>query len=622
MQGLYEEQIRERAKKDNEKTAEALGELASVITGKKASAGEVRHHQSRTLPNRALGFRDLLGFMLSNIPPGDAALGAGAALFATLLGMAAPYVTRMMFLAVIPAGRQTLALSAGALLFGVALSILFMSVYKSLITAKISVKVGIAAESAVTARLFALPAGFFKDYGTGELASRVMSVGALADILCSFFFETALAALFSFVYLFLISELTPGMALPALLAIFAQFATALFEALVNAGLSKKTLMAKTKVSGIVFALFSGIQKIRLAACEKRAFFKWAKAYKKQGEAAFGSVLQPLAKGIRIASPFVGSFFILLFAVSSNLQPAEFVAFMSAYGIFSGMLLSFFSGAPALGLVGPVAELIDPVLKAIPETGQNKRAIKQLGGNIEINNLCFRYGDNSPMVIDDLSLKIKRGQYVAIVGKSGCGKSTLLRLLLGFETPLSGAVYYDNTDISKIDPRSLRRQIGTVLQNGKLLSGDIFSNIALTSPGLDLKGAWEAAEVAGVAGDIRDMPMGMHTVVGEGGGGISGGQRQRILIARAIASRPKILFFDEATSALDNMTQKQVSDSLAALKSTRIVIAHRLSTIRQCDRIIVLDKGKIVEDGSYEELMALGGEFAELARRQELEGVRN
>ena len=224
----------------------------------------------------------------------------------------------------------------------------------------------------------------------------------------------------------------------------------------------------------------------------------------------------------------------------------------------------------------------------------------------------------PYVIDDLSLKIRPGQYLAIVGATGCGKSTLMRLMLGFETPQKGVVYYDNHDLQQVDLKSLRRNIGTVMQAGKLFSGDIYSNIVISAPQLSLDEAWKAAEMAGIADDIRAMPMQMHTLISEGSGGISGGQRQRLMISRAIAPKPKILMFDEATSALDNVTQQIVSESLDKLKCTRIVIAHRLSTIRQCDRIIVLDKGKIVEDGTYDELIANKGFFSELIERQRVD----
>ena len=238
----------------------------------------------------------------------------------------------------------------------------------------------------------------------------------------------------------------------------------------------------------------------------------------------------------------------------------------------------------------------------------------------MNNVYFRYGENTPYIVNDMSLKIRPGEYVAIVGRTGCGKSTLMRLLLGFETPERGAIYYDGKDIKKLDLCSLRRKIGTVMQSGGLFQGDIYSNIVITAPELTLDDAWEAAEKAGIADDIRSMPMGMQTLISEGQGGISGGQKQRLMIARAIAPKPKILMFDEATSALDNRTQKQVSEALDAMGCTRIVIAHRLSTIRHCDRILVLDKGKIIEDGTYSELIEKGGYFAELVERQRLDNA--
>jgi ATP-binding cassette subfamily C protein len=217
-------------------------------------------------------------------------------------------------------------------------------------------------------------------------------------------------------------------------------------------------------------------------------------------------------------------------------------------------------------------------------------------------------------LKDLSLKINSGENVAIVGKSGCGKSTFIRLLLGFEVPKSGAIYYDNQDLAELNLASVRSQMGVVLQNGQLMSGDIFTNIVGTTA-LTMEDAWAAAEAAGIADDIKKMPMGMQTVISEGSSNISGGQRQRILIARALAAKPAILVFDEATSALDNRTQAIVTESLNKLKATRIVIAHRLSTIRECDRIIVFDKGRIAESGTFEELVAKDGIFAGLAKRQ-------
>jgi ABC-type bacteriocin/lantibiotic exporter with double-glycine peptidase domain len=285
---------------------------------------------------------------------------------------------------------------------------------------------------------------------------------------------------------------------------------------------------------------------------------------------------------------------------------------------SGAFMSLAGIATTVAQFKPTIEMAKPIMETIPEIAEGKPVIERLTGGIELSNVSFRYQEGMPNVIDNLSMKIRPGQYVAIVGSTGCGKSTLLRLMLGFEKPQKGAIYYDGKDIAGIDLKSLRRRIGVVMQNGKLFHGDIFSNIVISAPHLTMDEAWAAAEMAGIAEDIRRMPMGMHTMISEGAGGISGGQRQRLMIARAIAPKPKIIMLDEATSALDNVTQKIVSDSLESLKCTRVVIAHRLSTIRECDRIIYLENGKIIEDGTYDDLIAQNGKFAELVERQRLD----
>ena len=308
------------------------------------------------------------------------------------------------------------------------------------------------------------------------------------------------------------------------------------------------------------------------------------------------------------------------AVESGVSVADYYAFNTAYGMVSGAFSSLAGIALTVSQIKPVLNMVKPFFDAVPEVSDGKQVLTRLSGGVELNNVSFGYDENMPLVIDNLSLKIRPGQYVAIVGKTGCGKSTLMRLLLGFEHPKKGAIYYDGKDLEKIELRSLRRRIGVVMQNGKLFQGDIYSNIVISAPWLSLQDAWEAAELAGIADDIKSMPMGMDTMISEGAGGISGGQRQRLMIARAIAPKPKILMFDEATSALDNITQKKISESLDRLKCTRIVIAHRLSTIKQCDRIIVLDKGKIIEDGRYEELIEKNGFFAELVARQRLDSA--
>ena len=319
-----------------------------------------------------------------------------------------------------------------------------------------------------------------------------------------------------------------------------------------------------------------------------------------------------------AVSLIGNIVLYYLAVKSGVDESNYYAFTAAYGHVAGAFSSMAAIATSVASLKPVLEMAEPILKTEPEVTEEKEVLSHISGGIELNHVSFRYDEDTSYILNDLSLKIRAGEYIAIVGRTGCGKSTLIRLLLGFEKPEKGAIYYDGKDMNRIDLRSLRKKMGVVTQNGQLFQGDIFSNIVISAPQLTLNDAWEAAEIAGIADDIRDMPMGMQTVISEGQGGISGGQKQRLMIARAIAPKPRILIFDEATSALDNKTQKRVSEALDELKCTRIVVAHRLSTIRNCDRILMLSEGRIIEDGTYEQLIERGGYFAELIERQRLD----
>lgn len=301
-------------------------------------------------------------------------------------------------------------------------------------------------------------------------------------------------------------------------------------------------------------------------------------------------------------------------VTLGISYAEFIAFSAAYASFNGTLNAAIPLVGTFFSIQPHIENLRPILNEEPESTDDKVDAEILSGAIEVNHLTFAYNEDGPNILNDISFRVSAGETLAIVGKSGCGKSTLIRLLLGFEKPKLGAIYYDGQDLAELSLPSVRSQMGVVLQNGQLMTGDIFTNIVGTSS-LTQKEAWAAAEAAGIADDIREMPMGMQTVISEGGSNISGGQRQRLLIARALAARPSIIIFDEATSALDNRTQAIVTESLNKLRATRIIVAHRLSTIRNADRILVLDNGTIAEEGNFEKLVAQNGIFAKLVKRQ-------
>ena len=438
-------------------------------------------------------------------------------------------------------------------------------------------------------------------------------------MLANFMFSLGLTGLSSLMYVNQIFNFAPSLVIPSIIIIFVSILLSVMSSTLQIKISGEQMKLAAEGSGLSYALVTGIQKIKLSGAEKRAFSKWLNHYARESEYVYNPPLFLKVNSVLVtAVSLIGNIVLYYIAVRTNIGQSNFFAFNTTYGMVMGAFSSLATMALSVARLRPILEMAEPILEEVPEIAENKEIITNVRGNIELSNVFFRYDEKSPYIVNNLSLKIKAGEYVAIVGKTGCGKSTLMRLLLGFEKPEKGAIYYDGKDLERIDLKSLRRKIGTVMQSGGLFQGDIYSNIAISKPSLTLDEAWEAAEIAGMADDIRDMPMGMQTIISEGQGGISGGQKQRIMIARAVAPKPKILFFDEATSALDNKTQKQVSNALDALKCTRVIIAHRLSTIKHCDRILVLEGGKIIEEGTYDELVAKNGFFAELVERQRLD----
>lgn len=568
------------------------------------------------LPAKKLNLLDVGRFMLKTISQADILFVMGVSLSVSLLGMFMPFMNKQIFDSIIPSGTKSDILPIAALLIGAAIGITLFSLTRSIILTRFRDKINLAVQSAFMMRLMSLPTNFFNEYSSGEISSRLLSITNLCNMLTNAVLTTGLTALFSFVFIFQMGIYAPALVVPGLTVLLVMLVFSVATALLQLKISRKQMKISAKLTGLVYALFSGVQKIKLAGAEKRAFAKWAAVYKEEGKLLYNPPLFLRANSpISLLIAMSGTLILYYFAGISGISPANYLAFNVAYGSVSAAILALSGIAMTAANIKPLLEMVQPIFETVPEYNENKKSVTTLSGSIEVNNLTFRYTEDGPPILDNLNFKVRSGEYIAVVGKTGCGKSTLMRVLLGFEKPETGAVYYDGRDLETLDLRSVRQSIGTALQNGKLFTGDIFSNIIITAPWKTLEDAWEAARLAGMEEDIKAMPMGMHTIISEGSGGISGGQRQRLLIARAIVSKPKILFFDEATSALDNITQKHVSDSLAALKCTRIVIAHRLSTIRQCNRILVMDHGRIVEEGNYDELINRGGLFYELAKRQ-------
>jgi NHLM bacteriocin system ABC transporter ATP-binding protein len=445
-----------------------------------------------------------------------------------------------------------------------------------------------------------------------------MGINSIQQLLTGSVVSTVLASVFSLFSFGLLFYYDPGLAVIATALTAVTFTVMLLSGYSQLRNQRILTRVQARIAGLLLQLLTGIAKLRVSGSEVRAFARWADQFTVQKEVAF----QAQTTANRLATfnaawPIVTAMALfagVAFWRGESLSTGAFLAFSAAFGQFLGSVLAVSSIFSSLSRAIPLYEMAEPILKTRPEVDTAKTEPGPLSGGIEVSHVRFRYQPDDPLVLNDVSLSAKPGQFIAIVGPSGAGKSTLVRLLLGFEEPEAGTIYYDGQNLATVDVEAVRRQMGVVTQDGQLMPGDIYMNIVGGSL-LTMDDAWEAARLAGIEEEIREMPMGMHTYISEGGSTFSGGQRQRLLIARAVAPRPRILIFDEATSALDNRTQALVSQSLESLRATRIVIAHRLSTIMKADRIDVLVDGRIVQSGTYDALMSQEGPFRELAARQ-------
>lgn len=570
----------------------------------------------KAFPLKSLKIKDLIKFMITSISKADMVFVLLTMLIMQLLGMLTPYTTKIIYNYLIPSDSESLIFPVASFLFGITLGSTLVGITKKVIMNRFQGRLTLSVNSAIMIRFFSLPTGFFKNYTAGELASRMGYIATLCQMIVGAVLSIGLTAVFSLGYLFQMYSYAPTLVLPGMLIIIVTIIYSIFITFYRQSIYKKKLDIAPKLQSLTYALFGGIQKIKVTGAEKRAFAKWSEKYSDVEKLDYSPpILIKIDSIISLIISSIGTIAIYYFAVSTGVERADYLSFNVAYGSVSGAIMALSGVALQFANLGPIFEMIKPVLEEKPEISSGRKIVTSLSGDIEVSKLSFKYAKDGPTILDNINLKVKKGEYLAIVGKTGCGKSTLMRLLLGFETPDQGAIYYGGRDLSTLDLRSVRQKIGVVMQNGSLFPGEIFSNIIITSPWKTMDDAWEAAQMAGIEEDIKAMPMGMHTMISEGAGGISGGQKQRLMIARAIIGKPQVLFFDEATSALDNITQHHVAESISKLNSTRIIIAHRLSTIKNCDRIVVIDQGKIVEEGNYDELMKQKGQFYDLAIRQ-------
>lgn len=549
-----------------------------------------------------------------------------AALAGSIIGLLVPILSGIMFDDVIPTADSTLLFEVFGIMLIIAFATAGLQLVQGILQLRVETKSSINLQAGLMDHLLRLPVSFYKKFTAGDLTNRALSVNAIRQILSNTVMTTVLSGAFSFVNLALLFYYESSLAWIGVgLSLFA----ILFVASIGwwkLKYDRQIANTEGELQGFLFEFLSGITKIRISGGESRIFTLWADRFSKLKRLGFTSgSYQNYVETFKSSYPLFTNilFFSFIYYMYTNasksgtvalISVGAFMAFISAFNQFlNDCLRMSMALITSLNIVS-LYERVKPILEEIPESSEQSNDPGELAGEIEINSVSFRYQEEQPLVLNNISFRINPGEMVAFVGTSGSGKSTIMRLLLGFEIPELGSIYYDGHAFDTISKDLVRRQIGVVLQNGALMSGSIFKNIVGNSE-LTLEDAWEAARMAGMEEDIKQMPMEMHTVISEGAGTFSGGQRQRLMIARAIAHKPRLLFMDEATSALDNRTQNIVSESLDKLQATRIVIAHRLSTVINADRIYVLDKGTIVESGNYDELMEKDGIFAKLAKRQ-------
>ena len=576
----------------------------------------------RPFPAMPMNVRSVLRFAARGLG-GDFRLIIGMGLLTGAIALLLPVLSGELFSEVIPrADLNTHSSIIVALVFA-AFGTAVFEIVRGTALLRVQGRMDGVLQAAVWDRLLALPLPFFRLHTAGDLADRANSINAIREILTGVTVQSAIEAvfsLFSFALLFYYSWELALVATGLLLVVL--LVTVLLTTL-QMPHQRAMFEEMGRLQGIVFQCLVGISKLRSSASETRAFARWADLYALLKQLTFKvRSLAALQRAFNAGFPSVATLTIFAYVIYGLLEadpPAEFdvgdfVAFNSSLGQFLASVLSLTGALTTIVAIDPLYRRAAPILEAVPEVTDDKSDPGELQGGVEFSHVTFRYLNEGPPVLDELSFSIRQGEYVAFVGGSGSGKSTILRLLLGFERPESGGIYLDGRDLDTLDVTMVRAQIGVVLQSGRLMAGSIYDNIVGQSP-LTQDDAMEAAEMAGLGDDIRAMPMGLQTVLSEGAGTLSGGQKQRLMIARALVRRPRILLLDEATSALDNRTQSIVNDSLDRLKLTRIVVAHRLSTIVNADRLFVVHEGRIVESGTFQELMALGGEFFALASRQ-------
>ena len=572
----------------------------------------------RPLPDEPVGMRRLLRFSLRGTRTDVRNLVLGG-LVTVLLGALVPIATGKVLGVYVPNAETDLIVQVSLSIVITSIAAAAFGLMQNVSILRMEGRIEATLQPAVWDRLLRLPTRFFSRRSTGELAQAAMGISTIRRVLSGISSVAVQSGTVGTVNLVLLLWFSVPLALTAVAMLVVIGAVFLGMGLWQLRWQRKLVELNNKLNNQAFQTLRGLPKLRVAAAESFAYASWA------GEFARSRELQQRVGRIRNIITVVNAVYLPLCALimfmllagpaRGSLSPSAFLTFNTSVTMMLTSVTQLTGALISAAAVLPMFEQIKPVLNELPEVKGGSTQPGTLSGAIEARQVSFRYSDDGPLVLDNVSFQVRPGEFVAIVGASGCGKSTLLRLLIGFDRPTSGDVTYDGQDLTALDQAAVRRQCGVVLQNSEPFTGSILDCIC-GSEMFSLEEAWEAAAMAGLADDIKRMPMGMHTMLSDGGGTVSGGQRQRLMIAQALIRRPRILFFDEATSALDNETQRVVIESTRKLQATRVVIAHRLSTVMDADRVVVMSEGRVIQQGRPADLLAdTGGMFHELVRRQ-------
>ena len=596
-------------------TDSGSGEIKPLDAGSAAAMAAFGYCFYESLPNRPLTWKDMVEFLLRNSRTTWCWMLA-AGLFSGLLGLAQPIATAYVTGKIIPTANIPELWQLMILLLALAISHTALDLCMQTLMLFFGTKQLVRIQSAVFDRMFRLPIDFFRNFNAGDLCTRALSVMGFQETIFKVLSQQFISSIFSLCSLVMLFYYSWKLTLAAI-PLAAIYVAIMYVLFIRTQTPLKNMAeAHGREAWFLKQMFDGIAKIRGAGAERRIVNRFLQDFVAGRKAGYEYGVYS-GRIVVFSLLFPGIVYIIFFYLigekwRGSLEISGFLAFLTAYGSFQQGIIGLVNGAWQLGAMRPDLKRLEPFLLSDVEARAGQLPPGRLDGRLDLSHVSFRYSADKPLVLKDVSLQASPGEFIAIVGPSGAGKSSLVRLLLGFEKPENGSVLYSGSDLSELDVNAVRRQLGVILQNSRVMPGSILDNI-ITGTNYTMADAEEAVRMAALDKDIEKMPMGLFTMVADGL--ISGGQQQRILIARAIIGKPALIIMDESTSALDNETQEIVRKNVEKLRATRVVIAHRLSTIINADRIYVLEEGKVKQTGTFAELMAVEGTFKQLAMRQ-------